>query len=258
MIQQLLAPLHPDENALTPLFQANFDEGMLREIAEADYGWKADECYTMLQPMLAAGAVAADDFNLREVLELIRWSEPDDHEWSPGGYEERGHWMRLFACTALVRFAPAHLDQVEGECSTLAQLVSSAIELGQPVESAAASMLAWRFLACPGRMDDAAPFLAFAILLLATRLESGGDLGLWLKDVAGWVEDGESQARKSVSEWGCSNPNWNEWLLGLTFYKLRNATWRRLAHTILARPERPHPPEAAEALQLLGELVAGI
>jgi hypothetical protein len=62
--QQLLAPLHPDENALTPLFQANFDESMLREIAEADYGWMADECFELLQPMLQFGSVAADDFNL--------------------------------------------------------------------------------------------------------------------------------------------------------------------------------------------------
>jgi hypothetical protein len=31
------APLHPDENAR-------------REIAAADYGWKADECYALLQP----------------------------------------------------------------------------------------------------------------------------------------------------------------------------------------------------------------
>jgi hypothetical protein len=53
--QQLLAPLHPDESALTPLFQANFDEAMLREIAAANYGWKADECYVLFQPMLKAG-----------------------------------------------------------------------------------------------------------------------------------------------------------------------------------------------------------
>jgi hypothetical protein len=41
MTEQLLAPLDPYENALTPLFQANIDDAMLREIAGADYGWKA-------------------------------------------------------------------------------------------------------------------------------------------------------------------------------------------------------------------------
>lgn len=55
MTDKLLAPLRPDQDALTPLFQAHVDDAMLREIAAADYGWKADECYILLQPMLKAG-----------------------------------------------------------------------------------------------------------------------------------------------------------------------------------------------------------
>src|SRR5689334_3726038 len=93
---ELLALLHPNEGALTPLFQANIDESMLREIAAADYGWKADYCYELLEPVLKIGQVAPDDFNVREVLELIRWSEPDDPNCDPGGHGARGHWMRLF------------------------------------------------------------------------------------------------------------------------------------------------------------------
>jgi hypothetical protein len=84
--------------------------------------------------------------------------------------------MRLFACIALVRFAPSHRGLFDGECSTLAQLISSATNLGQPVARAAASVLAWRFLAYPGDDPDAA-FLAFAILLLAAHLERGEDRG---------------------------------------------------------------------------------
>ncbi len=61
MTDDLLAPLRPDESALTPLFRANIDEGMLREIAEADYGWEADECYALLQPILKTGLVASGD-----------------------------------------------------------------------------------------------------------------------------------------------------------------------------------------------------
>ena len=66
----LLAPLDPNENAITPLFQANIDEAMLREIAEADYGWKADECYAMLQPILKTGLVAFRKFPLAD---WCRW-----------------------------------------------------------------------------------------------------------------------------------------------------------------------------------------
>ena len=125
--QQLLAPLDPNESALTPLFQSHIDESMLREIAASDYGWRADECYQALQPVLKTGVTAPDDFNVREVLELIRWSEPDDPKWSPGGYGLRGHWMRLFACSELVRLAANYPDYFSSECDTLAQLISSAI-----------------------------------------------------------------------------------------------------------------------------------
>ena len=85
MTEQLLEPLHPNERALTPLFQANVDEDMLREIAEADYGESADECYALLQTILKSGLVESDDFMLHEVLELIRFSEPETSNWSPGG-----------------------------------------------------------------------------------------------------------------------------------------------------------------------------
>jgi hypothetical protein len=257
MMEQLLAPFDPDENALTPLFQAKIDDVMLREIAAADYGWMADECYTLLRSILETGLVASDNFNLREVLELIRWSEPGDPEWSPGGHGPRGHWMRLFASTALLRLAPKYRELFGSECDTLAQLISSAVELGQPVARAAAGLLAWRFLSYPGDEENPA-FLAFAILLLAAHLERGEDRGPWLKDLATWVEDEESRARNATSSWHSSLPHRNEWLTGLTPFRQREAVWRSLAHRILARPESPHPRDAGEALQLLGELVAGI
>jgi hypothetical protein len=209
---------------------------MLREIAAADYGWMADECYALLQPILKADLVACDDCSLQEVLELIRWSEPDDPAWSPGGQGSRGHWMRLFACTALLRFAPKYKETYGSEYNTVAQLISSAIELGLPVARAAAGMLAWRFLAYPGHADEDPAFLAFAILLLAAHLERGEDRGQWLKELATWVEDEEARARIATSPWRSSLPNWDEWLLGLTPFNQREAVWRSLAHRILAQP----------------------
>ncbi len=155
--------------------------------------------------------------------------------------------MRLFACTALVRLAPKYLALFDTECDTVAQLISSAIELGQLVARAAAAMLAWRCLTFPGQEEDR-PFLAFAILLLAAHLERGEDRGLWLKQLAAWVEGEESRARKETSE--------HEWLLGLTHFRQREDVWRSLARRILVCPESPHPREADEALRLLGELVA--
>src|SRR5262249_14305213 len=159
---------------LAPLFRANIDESMLREIAEADYGWKSDECHALLQHAWNTGDAPPDDYDLKEVLELIRWSEPEDPKWSPGGRGVRGHWMRLYACAQLLRLAAKYPATFSSECDTLAQSVSSAIELGRDIARPAAGLLAWRFLARPPDNEDRV-FLAFGILLLAAHLERGED-----------------------------------------------------------------------------------
>ena len=80
------------------------DDGMLREIAEADYGVEADTTYAVLRRMRDdPHHTGASDFQTSEVLELIRWSEPDDPEWKPGGHGIHGHWMRAFCCAWLLR-----------------------------------------------------------------------------------------------------------------------------------------------------------
>jgi hypothetical protein len=255
--EQLLAPLHPNEGALTPLLQANINDAMLREIAEADYGWKADECYALLQPVLKAGLLPSYDFNLCEVLELISFSQPDDPKWTPGGRGQRGHWMRLFACTVLVRLGTRYPDPLGRLRETVLAMVSSAIELGRSVAPGCGSVLAWRFLARPGADTEAPPFLALAILLLAVQLESGEDFGEWLKELVRWVDDEESRARKARSGRRSSLPSWGAWLSGSTRLRDRAADWRSLAQRVLARPHSPHPSSAGEALRLLGERIAG-
>ncbi len=244
---ELLTPLHPDQDALISLFQSEIDAAMRREIAEADYGNMADHCDALLGRILETGRVDSRDPHLREVLELSRWSEPDERGWSPGGEGTRGHWMRLFSCTVLVRLGPIARKMLGGETDTLAQLVASAIALGRPVAQASVGLLAWRFLTYPGE-DGYPPFLAFAILLLAAHLEWGADCGLWLRRMDEWVEEEESCARN-----GNSGP---EWLMGLGGSSANEPLWRSLAVRVLVSPERPHPPEADEALRLVGALVA--
>ena len=248
MIEQLLAPLHPNEGALVPLFQDNIDGGMLRDIAEADYGEGADECYVLLQTMLKTGVVGTLDYPLSEVLVLTSLSEPERSDWT-GGHGPRGHWMRLFACASLARRAStAELD------NWLVYFVSSAIHLGEPVAQAAAGLLAWRFLTYSGNRREDPPLLAFAILLLAVQFERMQDRGPWLKQIAEWVEEEESRAREKFNYPAASN-----WLLGLSHRgpnDMTGGTWRDLAQHILAPPTASHPREADEALRRLAALIA--
>jgi hypothetical protein len=241
MTEQLLASLHADKTALTPIFQANIDEAMLREIANADYGEGAEECHALLQQFLRTGLVESDDFQLREVLELTRWAP------GPGRH---GDWERLFACTALLQLSSRFPERFEGECETLAPLVLHAIELGEPVAQASASMLAWRFLAYPGNEEDR-PFLAFAILLLAVHLEGPEGRGPWLKQLAEWVMEEESHAWRERAGPG------TEWLLGLTHFRQHEGLWHFLAQHVLMSPDR-HPTEADESLRLIGGQIAAV
>jgi hypothetical protein len=161
--------------------------------------------------------------------------------------------MRLFACCELIRLAASYPATFSGESDTVAQFVASAVALGPAAARGAAGVLAWRFLAHPGQAEDPA-FLSLAILLLAAHLERGEERGPWLKSLAAWVVEHESHARemRSVTSGG------DEWLMGLTFYSVRDSVWRSLAERILARPETPHPRDADEDLRLIGELVARI
>lgn len=239
MVTDLLVALAPDEFAFSRLFRAHVDDAALRVIAEADYGWGADECFALLVPLRDGGGLPAESFQLQEVLELTRW-------WEPG--EAGGHWTRLFACAALVRVAaiPEWAPYISSENATFIQLIDSAMALGRDVCRFAASLLAWRFLKAPPQDEDR-PFLAFGILLLAAYLERSEEKGPWLRELAEWVEAEEERWRPHAA--------WEGWLLGLTFHDLRHSAWRAAARRILLEPAQPHPAAADEELRLLGELV---
>ena len=249
----LLAPLDPDERALWALFQKNIDEDMLREIACADYGERADECFELLERIVETGVAGSNEFHLREVLSLIHWGPKS------GGL--RGCWIVLFACTALLQMASRHPASFFGEADTLAPFVSSAITLGKPVATAAAAFLAWRFLSYPGDEEDSA-FLAFAILLLAAYVDKREQSGAWLSELARWVEDSELREQKpancdevidSILQTEVGAPP-SEWLLGLTSFRQFEGLWRDAARRILLAPDSPHPREADEVLTRLGRL----
>lgn len=218
------------------MFQVFVEDDLLREIASADYGVSADLCHSLLRQFLQTGALPPDGLSLLEVLELTRWTRPP-------------RWTQLFAATALVQLGFRYPEHVSWEFENLAPLVLSAIELSEPAARAAVSMLAHRFLAYPGE-NEAPPFFAFAILLLAVHIGGDEDRGPWLAQLGAWVEAEEFRARDD----GFSQP---EWLLGLHAHSQHEGLWRHLARRILLSPASPHPSAANATLRRLGALVAG-
>jgi hypothetical protein len=108
-----------DQRAAVEYLRGLIDEDMLREIAEADYALDASKHLEALLPIWKGDALTAlDSWFSMEVLELIRWSEPEDPYWEPGSKGLRGHKMRAFSCAVLLA-----IPNFEPNKETLIQMV---------------------------------------------------------------------------------------------------------------------------------------
>jgi hypothetical protein len=107
-----LAAFKPDPDPLIKIINHHVDDAMLREIAAADYGQDIEQHLAPLRTLRDGGVPPEPrSWYPDEVLELIRWSQPDDPTWQPSGRGEDGYWMRAFACAALLQsgLSPEHL-----------------------------------------------------------------------------------------------------------------------------------------------------
>src|SRR5262245_13446228 len=103
MVTDPLQQFEPTDKPLLRLAFDSVDDSMLQEIAEADYGIDADAHLSALRAIKAGNVSFSMELEPKEVLELIRWSQPDDPNHKPGSVGRRGHWMRLFSCAVLIR-----------------------------------------------------------------------------------------------------------------------------------------------------------
>jgi hypothetical protein len=193
----LLARAQPSPTALLDLLGSQVDDSMLREIAAADYGCDADVHFEHLRLIRDEGKIlAADEWHPTEVLELIRWSQPDDPNWKPGATGRRGHLMRAFACTVLLRSSVASSNRSHDyvESQTLKQLLHSVAVLGDAAERASVSFLAWLV----ERAWESARAL-YALVFLMTSLTTLRDR--WSDEDVGrlarWVMAEEVRRRES-------------------------------------------------------------
>jgi hypothetical protein len=184
----LLTVFPPSDQLLVDVTRRFIDDDMLEEIARADYGMDADLHLAALQPIRDIGTVPATmGWHPAEVLELIRWSEPENPAHKPGSTGLRGHQMRAFACAVLLR---ADADRHIGVEATLAHCLSSAKALGLGINEAAGSFLTWRITT----MSSTERWLfALGLLIVAMRFRNGQISDHILGDVADWflAEEGD-------------------------------------------------------------------
>jgi len=228
-IAELCESFRPAPDALLDVLRPQVDDSMLREIAEADYGRDADEHFAALREIHRGIIPNPIQWHPREVLQLFRWSEPEDPGWKPGATGIQGHWMRAFACAVLLRSAGEPLAHMyfENEHETLMQLIDSSLVLGTDVIDAARSCLAWRIPLLES-YDTAGCFFGLGILLLSMvqKPGSGTDPANLLR-LAEWIVGEEARVRKECC------PESEDWLLGLTCHDQEHDKWCKLVHGIL-------------------------
>jgi hypothetical protein len=229
----ILSSFDPSPDTLLDLIRKRIDDSMLGEIAEADYGEDARAHLEALRHIRDTGQVPAPmKWVPQEVLELIRWSEPEDPSWKPGSTGIRGHWMRAFACAALLRAhaEPAYAGYFDGENQNIAQLLASALILGRDVQASAGAFLAWRVRQL--QVDEERPFFVFALLLLSVYFDRQRISEHDVSDLADWFTAEEARERGAL---GWMPPEkTRQGLLGLTYFDLKHHVWRSLARHSLA------------------------
>ncbi|MEB3177756.1 MAG: hypothetical protein VKL59_01735 [Nostocaceae cyanobacterium] len=245
---EILSRFQPSKTALLDCLRSRVDCSMLREIAESDYDYGVEENFQILQDVRDGENLPVPVGGLlREVLELIRWSEPDDPSWKPSMRGTRGHLMRAFVCGLLLRAAaePENAGYIEGENQTIIQLVASAMALGHEVAQAALSFLSWCFPSVSDTNEEK-PFYAMAILLLQVFLSKYDRDGEDLLITCNWVINEEAKVRSQFLY-----PYTTSWLLDLTFYTSKRQTWESITRRVLLQPSVPHPPKAVEMLNII-------
>ena len=150
MIADLLNQFNPDPDLLLRAISTHISDEMLEAISMADYGMDSEEYFVALRQVRDTGTFPRDLVRFpMEALELIRWSEPENPEWKPGRTGEFGHWMRAFACAAILRaqYPPYNYMYNDG-CTdtTTIQLIESIRRLPVDLNTAASQLFAWLIL----------------------------------------------------------------------------------------------------------------
>lgn len=252
MIERLLNQLEPDGDVLLQAISSYVTDEMLDWIAGADYGDRREEHYQALLQVRESGNFPNDlAWVPMEVLELIRWSEPEDPTWKPGGPGEFGHWMRAFSCAAILRaeHEPWNYRYNDGSSdSTTIQLVLSLDALEINLNREAARCFAWLLLKSdPGGQNDSIRGYGVALLWFALRLKpvlADADLTA----LAQWV-------MRRADELEC-NPQLKEFsgcLKAMRIACQKRSAWEMLGVKLAELDLRERLPDLQTSLKLIAE-----
>jgi hypothetical protein len=255
----LLAIATPSEDGLLEWLKTKVSRVMLEEVSANDWG---EDTAVHLAGILAQLAphppLGLLPWHPREVLELERWSEPDQAAQDNPPSGERGHLKRLLACTILLgnaAYVSGQYDLSEEDfflqtsAASLLQLTRSAMALGIP--DVALGFTLWLFEAQlhPG----VRPFTAFCALALASVVGFGEASEQEIVEVCGWVDAEEARCRSSLG----SDVDSERWLIGVSFYEAdRRERWLLVAKQAFEHTGREYSTKIRERLRQYSDRLA--
>jgi hypothetical protein len=225
---------------------------MLAEIALADYGRDQERHLEPLRLLRDKGIfVEPMVWYPCEVLELERNSEPDG---SPESERVQNHWIRAFACAALLRAreAPWNYGGDSADPSfTLIQLIGSLEGLQPDLSRSAVRLLAWMMLHSDLDRGDAQPIYYGIALLWLVIHRSAPPSDQHLTELAAWIVRREAEIHRSC-RWA-----FDRWLLGIA-HDPPPSKWELLGKRLANLELSGHSQGLKDWLRLIGEELAGL
>ncbi len=259
----------PSEYALLDWLRVRISPELLDEISKTDYGNESDlhlaGIRAQLSPYPTLGLLP---WWPREVLELQRWSEPDQASEGKRPEGERGHFKRLLACLILLRNV-AYISQpyscyeqryeedffLQTSAASVVQFTRSAIAIGIP--KPALGFLLW--LVDKQQHPALRPFVAFSVLVLALSMNLGEQTEHEypeheIMEIFDWVNTEEQCCRAVLGD----EVDSSRWLIGLNSYeclRARDDEWIKVADELWNRSGNSYSPAVKARLrQLCGRL----
>jgi hypothetical protein len=231
MIIELLNRFDPGADELLGEISKHIDDEMLRCIASADYGKDQQQHLVALRQVRETGTFPREMYWYpAEVLELIRWSSPENPDHKPGATGLLGHWTRAFCCAALLRATREPYNYGDGVSTnqSLINLILSLRILPVNFTPQAVKFLAWLLLQCgpEGQDEQICPY-AIGLLWFALQL-STPVADEMLISLAQWIvrkADEQTAERTSRGQWalrmGVDEPPPSAWeVLGNALFDL--------------------------------------
>jgi hypothetical protein len=255
MIIEFLNAFAPDPDCLLREISRHVDDEILAEIAAADYGEDRELNRAALQPIRDSGVFPEKlGFVPMEVLELIRWSEPEDPDWKPGRVGEPGHWMRVFSCAAILRAEHppnVYLYNDGSVDSTVIQMLLSIELLPVDLYLQACKSIAWLLLQSgPEGGNDSVRVYGVALLWCALHVAPKVPDEL-LVAFTQWVT-----RRADELNWK-PNPEGRSGLREMVLDCQKQRAWEFLGVQLCEIDLSERSPELQEWIKLIGHELAG-